>query len=291
MNPMHVISNLHVALTVDDMELIEAHLEWLESQPLAPITRYERERLLRWAAARLPKGLGDVHTHQLHALIFQRHFSPWTVSVYDGHLRAFYAWAHQHGEMSANPMLGIRRPPQPACHPKPVTAEEIRIALERSGEPWLTCIVLALGAGLRTSELATIEREDIDADYVHVRRGKGGKERWVDTASAVWEHVQPKPAGLLVHRDGRALTGHVLSAGQWRHWRRIGLPGWHLHRLRHTFATAMWQAGSDPGAIRDLMGHRYLKTTEGYAQVAHSARREAVAAVDSLLKPEAPASP
>lgn len=285
---MPVISNLHVALNLDDMELIEAHLAWLENQPLEVSTRYERARLLRWAAANLPVGLADVHTHELHDLIHQRRFSPWTVSVYDGHIRAFYRWAFEHGEMTANPMAGLRRPPHPHPHPKPVPPEEIAIAIERSGEPWLTCIVLALGAGLRASELAQIRREDITADYVHVRVGKGGKERYVDTCPSVWTHVKGQPKGLLVHRNGKPVTGHVLSATQWRHWRSIGLPDWHLHRLRHTFATTMWQSGADPGAIRDLMGHRYLKTTEGYAQVARGARRLAVGAVDALLAPASP---
>jgi integrase len=179
--------------------------------------------------------------------------------------------------------VGVRR------RPEPVTPAELATALRATGEPWLTTIMLGVGAGLRASEMAAIRREDITEEYVHVRCGKGGKERFVDTCGALWAFVQDRPAGFLVRRpDGRPVTGAWLSSKQSLHWRSIGLPGWHLHRLRHTFCTTMWQAGNDPLVVRDLMGHASVATTQGYAQAARGAYRQAVATIDALLREHQP---
>src|SRR5574342_509261 len=154
--------------------------------------------------------------------------------------------------------------------------------------------MLGIGAGLRAGELAEIERDYITPELTHIWRGaKGGKERYVETCPTLWTWVCSRPPGLLVLRpDGRPVTGRWLSARQQAHWRRIGLPDWHLHRLRHTFCSVMWDevgpGGVDPLAIRDLMGHESLATTQGYARVRAAARRRAVAAVEALLAEHQP---
>jgi Site-specific recombinase XerD len=151
--------------------------------------------------------------------------------------------------------------------------------------------MLGLFAGLRSSEMAGCRREHITAEFVHVVRGKGGKERWVDTSRTLWAYVKALPRGPLLIRDnGQPATGRWLSSQQYRHWRAIGLPHVHNHRLRHTFCTEMLDQGSDSMIVRDMMGHASVQTTQGYAGIKASARRRAIESLDDLVGHE-PVSP
>ena len=236
----------------------------------------------RRIAEALQRLLDDVWPDDLKTFEANPNWSRWTIHTYHSHLVGFYQWAASRGWLTCDPTEELPTPPSGVARPKPVDHGELQHAIAHSPDPWLTCIYLGVGAGLRAAEMAAIRREDVTADYVHVREGKGGRERYVDTCAALWAFIRSKPPGLLVRlARGGAATAHWLSGEQQQHWRKIGLPGWHLHRLRHTFCTAMWKAGHDPLAIRDLMGHSSITTTQGYAQT--TGRRAAVSAVDELL--------
>lgn len=273
----------------DDMDmttLIEDHLDHLEGKASEATIR-DRRRVLLAAHRELPNGLDDVYTADLKAFLANPDWKRWTVRTYYTHLVAFYRDAYASGWMTMDPMVALKPPPTGLLRPKPITSlEEIRLAFERSPEPWHACIMLGIGAGLRSSELAAIRKEDVTPEFVHVRDGKGGKERYIDTCESLWKWVCDQPGGLLVRwADGRPVTGRQLSARQRRHWVSIGLPSWHLHRFRHTFCTTMWrQPGADPLVVRDLMGHVSVSTTQGYYEPDRAEYRHAVSAVDVLLR-------
>lgn len=265
-------------------DLIEAHLAWMEDERYSQNTINDRRKLLKLADRRLPQGLFDVTDLEVEEFLANPNWSRWTAHTYYGHLAGAYRWWYSEGLMSADPIADIPIPPGGLCRPKPINAEELAEALKRSPEPWYTCILLGIGAGLRASEMAQIRREDITAEFVHVRNGKGGRERFVDTCDSLWAALRDRPSGLLVRRRyGKPVTTTYLSSGQRRHWCSIGLPQIHLHRLRHAFCTWMLQAGHDSLVIRDLMGHVSVLTTQGYAQPAAAQRRAAVGALDRVL--------
>jgi integrase len=268
-------------------EIIDAHLQWMEDERYAPSSILDRRRTLYRADHALPRGLCDVYTHELRTYLNQARWSAWTMHTYDQHLRGFYGWAYRSRWLTLDPMAELRSPPGGAFLPKPLTATELRLALDRSAHSplWYTCIILGVGAGLRAAEMAGLRREDVTDEYLHVRRGKGGKARMVTTCPAVWAHLANHPGGPVLRRaySDAPVTGNYLSSAQAAHWRSIGLPQIHLHRLRHTFATVMYEADQDALVIRDLMGHTSVATTQGYALVSGRKRGRAVAAVDAVL--------
>jgi len=271
-------------------QIIAAHLAWMaqdEEGHFLPISIAARARLLNHAHRSLPRGLGDVYSHELKAYLHNPDWSDWTRHTYFAHLAGFYAWGCRVGWFTLDPMAGLRCPTGKDFLPKPLTTTELTLALHRSTHSplWYTCILLGVGAGLRAAEMAALRREDINDEYLHVRRGKGGKPRIVAICPVLWAHLQHHPSGPVLHRPAneRPVTGAFLSRSQQAHWRSIGLPQIHLHRLRHTFATVMYEADADPLVIRDLMGHASVATTQGYALVSGRKRGRAVAAVDVLL--------
>ena len=131
-------------------------------------------------------------------------------------------------------------------------------------------VELVYSAGLRSAEAVGLDLGDVDfeQELVHVRRGKGGKERVVPLGeeAAVWlgrylREARPSLAtgahdALFLSTRGRRLDTSTL--------RRI-VP--HPHRLRHAFATHLLDGGADLRTIQELLGHSSLSTTQVYSHV------------------------
>jgi len=131
-------------------------------------------------------------------------------------------------------------------------------------------VELVYSAGLRAAEAVGLDLGDVDfeQELVHVRRGKGGKDRVVplgeEAALLVARYLRdarPQLArgaenALFLSARGRRLDTSTL--------RRI-VP--HPHRLRHAFATHLLEGGADLRTIQELLGHSSLSTTQMYSHV------------------------
>ena len=142
------------------------------------------------------------------------------------------------------------------------------------------CFFILAHSGLRPSELAEVQRGDVDLEgqRLVVREGKGMQDRVVylsDTATLALRQylsLQPRPTGgrLLVQPSGRPLNPQWL----WKHIRSLGeaagVAGVSPYRLRHTFATRLLNVGVDVTRIQKLLGHKYLNVTMVYARLLDS---------------------
>jgi len=131
-------------------------------------------------------------------------------------------------------------------------------------------VELVYSAGLRSAEAVGLDLADVDfeQELVHVRRGKGDKERVVPLGeeAAYWvarylHEARPALArgandALFLSVRGRRLDTSTL--------RRL-VP--HPHRLRHAFATHLLEGGADLRTIQELLGHSSLSTTQVYSHV------------------------
>jgi site-specific recombinase XerD len=131
-------------------------------------------------------------------------------------------------------------------------------------------VELVYSAGLRAAEAVGLDLGDIDFEQetVHVRMGKGGKDRVVplgeEAAALVARYLRdarPELArgaqnALFLSARGRRLDTSTL--------RRL-VP--HPHRLRHAFATHLLEGGADLRTIQELLGHSSLSTTQMYSHV------------------------
>jgi len=134
---------------------------------------------------------------------------------------------------------------------------------------------LLYAAGLRVSELCSLDRGDIDLRGRTVTvLGKGGKQRRVpihDTAAAAlraWLHdgrdaMEGPPEAAFVNQRGARLgprdVRRILD-------RRAAAPT-HPHALRHTYATHLLDGGADLRVVQELLGHSSLATTQVYTHV------------------------
>jgi site-specific recombinase XerD len=131
-------------------------------------------------------------------------------------------------------------------------------------------VELVYSAGLRSAEAVGLDLGDVDfeQELVHVREGKGAKDRIVplgeeaaQLVSSYLHRARPELArgaenALFISARGRRLDTSTL--------RRL-VP--HPHRLRHAFATHLLEGGADLRTIQELLGHSSLSTTQMYSHV------------------------
>ena len=134
-------------------------------------------------------------------------------------------------------------------------------------------------AGLRIHELVGLNDEDVDllGEIVRVR-GKGKKERLAalgaPAVAAVqkyielrgWEGSPGRP--LFRNRFGGRLTARSVQRLLKKYLIATGLdPSLTPHKLRHSFATHLLDAGADLRSVQELLGHASLSTTQIYTHV------------------------
>jgi site-specific recombinase XerD len=169
--------------------------------------------------------------------------------------------------------LGPKRARRLPEAPRPRELEQELAALEGDGPLPLrnrALVELVYSAGLRSAEAVGLDLGDLDfeQELVHVRLGKGGKERVVPLGEEASHWLarylrEARPAlaagaddALFLSARGRRLDTSAL--------RRIAP---HPHRLRHAFATHLLEGGADLRTIQELLGHSSLSTTQMYSHV------------------------
>lgn len=157
---------------------------------------------------------------------------------------------------------------------------------------------LMLFSGLRSAEVLGLQVRDVDVGRGWVRViGKGDKERRVPVDTQVAGLVQTY---LLVERpdtDSQALfvvakgphRGQPLTPAGLRtifryHRQRAGVPAGHPHALRHTFGTALAEAGVDLAVLRELMGHDHIDSSAAYIHLAPTHVRTQFDAANDRLR-------
>jgi site-specific recombinase XerD len=139
-------------------------------------------------------------------------------------------------------------------------------------------------SGLRLSELASLDVADVDVYSETVRVvGKGRKERVVPVGAPALEAIQHyrRAAGVdagplfiskVRKRIGVAAVWLMLK----RYLRHTSIPlEVSPHKLRHSFATHLLDAGADLRSVQSLLGHSSLSTTQIYTHVTVERLRKA----------------
>jgi len=188
----------------------------------------------------------------------------------------------------------IRYIPRPESLPKHLSAEESQrletFILQRLNTTDInSCfenasLLVMLHSGLRVGECVDLHLQDIDlpGKRLIIREGKGQRDRLVYLSESACQAIQlylqvaqRQPGDFIwLKNNGQpfstcAIRHHVAKIGI-----AAGIEHLHPHRLRHTCATRLLNAGMDIVQIQKLLGHKDLNTTMIYARV-HDATVEA----------------
>lgn len=148
---------------------------------------------------------------------------------------------------------------------------------------------LMLFSGLRGSEVLALDMPDVDIGRGSARViGKGNRERSVPVDPEVAgiiqtylleERPETESTALFVvmkgPNAGARLSAEGLRAIFRYHRRRAGVPDAHPHALRHTFGTALAEAGVDLSVMQALLGHDHVDSVAVYVHLAPAHVRRA----------------
>jgi integrase/recombinase XerC len=259
---------------------------------LGGLTEFLREQLSREPL------LGDVTRLSLRAWLgtLARNLAATSIARKLSSVRALYVFLGRSGEARENPAALIQSPKLSRGLPLVLRAEAAAEVVEaptaadgdsQAAEPLRDRVLLELlyGSGLRVSELAALDLNDLNIRACEVRvLGKGRKERIVPLsgkAQAALERYLPQRRQLTHHRTGHLDDKALLVTRRGRRLgvRRIqalvqrygalgaGRPDLHPHALRHSCATHLLEGGADLRVIQELLGHSSLSTTQRYTHV------------------------
>jgi integrase/recombinase XerD len=238
-----------------------------------------------------PDQLGPDHIRQYQAhLLHERKLAVGTVVAQTAGRRFFFVRT-----------LKRRFPPDSIPYPKyskhrvprVLSPEEVAQLIDAASNLQARAILMVLySTGMRRSELVRLRIEDIDSKrmVVHIRQGKGGKDRDVplcprllETLREYWRWRKPK-VWLFPQIGSRGKTGHITAHTVWyacdEAARHAGLKKRVApHMLRHSFATHLLENGADLPTIQILLGHADLEATSIYL---HLSRRHLEKTINPL---------
>lgn len=208
---------------------------------------------------------------------------------------AVRSWLHylcREGVLSVNPALYLATPKWDRRLPRFLDRTQVEALLtlpDRSqalGARDAAMLELLYSTGMRVGELVGLDLLSIDEAGERVRvRGKGDKERivplggqalvalrvylaWRPTLLRRSTHAAKQEPALFVNHLGQRLTARGVQVILARYGARIGQAHLSPHTLRHSAATHLLDAGADLIAVKELLGHERLSTTQIYTHVA-----------------------
>jgi integrase/recombinase XerC len=207
-------------------------------------------------------------------------------------IRGFFKFLHLEDRLPSNPARAVRAPKMERRLPGHLTRADMEAlfrlaesgAAENSlkGTRDLTILEVLYGSGLRLSELHGLNRADLELVREQVKvRGKGSKERIVPLTRRAIQALgryEPRrvetlarggqgkdPQALFLNaRGGRLSRRSIQRIVRDLLDRAAADQGLSVHSLRHSFATHLMDAGADLMAVKELLGHVSLSTTQIY---------------------------
>jgi len=206
--------------------------------------------------------------------------------------RTFFRFLHLEDRIPSNPTRAVRGPKTEKRLPGHLTAGDVQAVFDAAearaaenslqGTRDLLILELLYGSGLRLAEVHGLDLSALDRRRRLVRvMGKGSKERIVPVtgaAVAALGRYEPRrmealssakgetsPEAVLLNARGGRLSRRSIQASVRRCLEvAAGARGLSAHALRHTFATHLLEGGADLMAVKELLGHVSLSTTQIY---------------------------
>ena len=218
--------------------------------------------------------VGQLHSEGKQGKSIQRNLSA---------IRSFYSFLSRQGLTHHNPANGIQAPKQPKRLPKTLDADQVHLYLTIQGNTPLdlrdqAMAELFYSSGLRLSELAELDIEDVDQEGRLVTvTGKGQKTRTLPVgkeamhAINAWLAVRPEIAGekaLFTSTRGARISVRNIQVRLRKRGRETNMhQDIHPHMLRHSFASHLLESSGDLRAVQELLGHSSISTTQIYTHL------------------------
>jgi integrase len=223
-----------------------------------------------------------------HRLPNGKAYSPTYINILFRSLKAAFNTAVRWQAVKTNPFLSCKTVPASGIKPAFMTVADIERLL--SGMPQGTLrdfVIFAINTGARRGEILSLKWDavDIERRFIVIRstdtfKTKTGRDRTIplnEGALSVLVRRRGSASGAYVfHIRGRPVNGNTITHRFKAAARAAGLPeSIHVHSLRHSCASLLMQSGASITAVKELLGHSTIATTQIYTHnTTESLRRE-----------------
>jgi site-specific recombinase XerD len=213
----------------------------------------------------------------------EKNFEKVSISRKLSALRGLFKFAFKEDLIEQNPVSHLRNPRIPKKLPEIASPSDILKTFdiaEEDNNPLLIKVIFELlyGCSLRVSEVCDLKAGDIDLTKNIIRViGKGSKIRIVPVGEKskrnLEEYLNTFPtekysAPLLRNKNGKKLYPKFIYRIVNKYLSKVtDIRKKSPHILRHSSATHMLDNGADLRAVKEILGHENLKTTQIYTHV------------------------
>lgn len=203
-------------------------------------------------------------------------------------VRSFCKYLRKQGLIESNPLTLLPSPKVPKSLPIWIPEEKMDFLIDKieygqdfDGMRDHLLIDLLYSTGMRRSEAANLRDADIDLEVqqLKVTKGKGNKQRIIpfgqELKDLIIQYRDRREAEVggpteffLTDMDGNGITPQKITLTAEKYLSQLdNLPRKGAHVLRHSFATNMLAEGADLMAVKELLGHASLESTEIYTHL------------------------
>lgn len=261
---------------------VEAFADYLAAGGRTPRTITLRRYWLGRVADAFPdRSPWSITPLELTSWLASDEWAPETKRSIRSALRTFYRWAIDLGITESSPARALPPVKIPRRIPKPTPDEVTEAALGKANPRDRLMLRLAVHAGLRREEIATLRWTNLSGRWLTVR-GKGGHERRIPIPEDLALELSDERARRA---DGQVGPGWRFQVDAHSPYVFPGLRGGHMHvdtvgstlsellggygghTLRHRFATRTLRGSRNLRATQELLGHASILTTQAYTLV------------------------
>lgn len=297
--------------------MTERYLAWMRrrgnSEGTLRAYRWALQDFGRWIGPEVddPEALRPHHVESWQDDLRERGLAPRTQQLGANSVRSGLKWGRRNGyHVAPEVPESIVVPKAPKLVARPLEPEHVDLitAFLSPARPkapllyWRTRALwfLMVTTGARVGEVVSLDRDDFEHDYALVRQKGGSEHRLLAppiALTALHDYLirREDDVDALFVTHHNPPTRRLEPAGVREAWHRLaddlGIPRFNTHRLRHTCASELIEAGVPVDVVAEHLGHHGLATVMNYARVSRRRRRGALDALeDRLLSPrtEAP---
>lgn len=241
--------------------------EFLKEKGISDLTQVETVMVREWVMSLMNKG-----------------YATTAVNRKLSSLRSFYKYLLKQGTVNVNPLRKVVGPKNNKPLPFFIKEKEMNELLDETdfGDDFKGCrdrmiIEVFYLTGIRVSELIGLDDSDVDFSSSSLKvTGKRNKQRIIPFGDGLKqalsryvairnEEVKACPEAFFIRENGKRLSsGSVYNLVKKNLSKVVTLKKRSPHVLRHTFATTMLNNDAELGAVKEVLGHASLATTEVY---------------------------
>lgn len=283
---------------VDAQAAFVQHLQ-NQAKARATILAYGKDiEQLAEHVAKLGKTMvGDVSEDDINdfkATLKKQRYTSKSISRKINSIKAFYRYLIAEGQLEQNPAEEVSHPRFEQVPPRVLSKLEYRALRDACrGDGRMSAIVeLLLQTGMRISELASLQLQDLDFERnvitIQAQNSRAARKVPMNLAAkrALMEYLKVRPRArersVFLTKTCRPFLVRNIRTAIDRYFRLAGIKGARVNDLRHTFIVEQLKAGTPLVYVSQLVGHKRITTTERYLKLIEAPEMEPNVQIEEL---------